>query len=108
MSDMRSWVQVSAGDICWQIDPVWQHHLLGPEGLRLDEWLRTGQATIVKHGAHRTVYHVTLPGLSCYVKLNRLTGYGPGCASWFAAARHAMNVARPCKPPPVVSRRCNP
>src|SRR5579883_2586563 len=47
-------------------------HLFGPDGLRLDEWLAAGQASIVKHGPHRTVYHVVLPGLDFYLKHNRL------------------------------------
>ena len=46
--------------------------LFGPNGLPVDEWLRTGQARIVKHGPHRTVYHVVSPGLSFYLKHYRL------------------------------------
>jgi tRNA A-37 threonylcarbamoyl transferase component Bud32 len=42
--------------------------LLGPDGLRLDEWLRRGQARVVKHGPHRTVYRVVLPEVDCHVK----------------------------------------
>jgi tRNA A-37 threonylcarbamoyl transferase component Bud32 len=42
--------------------------LLGPDGLRLTEWLQTGRASVVKHGPHRTVYRVVLPELDCHVK----------------------------------------
>src|SRR5262249_48602337 len=35
-------------------------------------WLRNGQARIVKHGPHRSVYAVALPGLNFHVKHNRL------------------------------------
>jgi hypothetical protein len=42
--------------------------LLGPDGLRLAEWLAAGQARVVKHGPHRTVYRVRLPELDCHVK----------------------------------------
>jgi tRNA A-37 threonylcarbamoyl transferase component Bud32 len=42
--------------------------LLGPHGLRLQEWLASGQASIVKHAPHRTVYRVVLPGLDFHLK----------------------------------------
>jgi tRNA A-37 threonylcarbamoyl transferase component Bud32 len=44
--------------------------LLGPHGLRLDEWLRDGLAHVVKQGPHRVVYRVELPGLTFYLKHN--------------------------------------
>lgn len=46
--------------------------LVGPNGLRLDEWLNNHQARIVKQGPHRIVYRVDLPELSFYVKHNLL------------------------------------
>jgi tRNA A-37 threonylcarbamoyl transferase component Bud32 len=42
--------------------------LIGGTGLRLDEWLASGQARVVKHAPHRTVYRVILPGLDFHVK----------------------------------------
>ena len=54
--------------IRWQVVPVFRETLLGPNGLRLEEWLQNGQARIVKHGTHRTVYQVVLPELSFYLK----------------------------------------
>jgi hypothetical protein len=65
-------VRITAGELCWLVAPEYRELLLGPAGLRLDEWLANGQARVVKHGPHRTVWHVTLPGLECYVKRNRL------------------------------------
>jgi tRNA A-37 threonylcarbamoyl transferase component Bud32 len=58
----------------WLVAAELRDVLLGPDGLRLDEWLRAGQAQIVKHGPHRTVYRVTLPEVDCYVKHCRLVG----------------------------------
>src|SRR5712691_9539329 len=58
-----TFTEIIAGGIRWQIRPEWRDLLLGPAGLRLDEWLEAGDARIVKHGPHRTVYCVTLPGL---------------------------------------------
>ncbi len=46
--------------------------LFGEQGLRLTEWLQSGMATIVKHGPHRSVYRVALPGLDVFVKQNRV------------------------------------
>jgi tRNA A-37 threonylcarbamoyl transferase component Bud32 len=66
-------VRVQAGDVCWHVVPECRAQLLGPAGLRLDEWLGNGQAVVVKHGPHRTVYRVSLPGLRCYVKHYRLS-----------------------------------
>src|SRR5260370_10538803 len=54
--------------ICWQVVPEFRETLLGPRGLRLEEWLRNGQAHVVKHGTHRTGYRVVLPELSFYLK----------------------------------------
>jgi tRNA A-37 threonylcarbamoyl transferase component Bud32 len=42
--------------------------LLGPQGLRLDEWLQSGQAQQIKDGPHRTVYRIDLPERSFYLK----------------------------------------
>src|SRR5262249_41446081 len=61
--------------------------LFGPTGLRLEEWLGDGQAQVVKHGPHRTVYRVRLPGLDCYLKHYRL----PDTRAWL------REVVRPCK-----------
>src|SRR5436309_2799196 len=61
-------VAVPTANVRWQVSPEHRDALLGPDGLRLDEWLRDGRARVVKKGPHRTVYHVALPGLSFYVK----------------------------------------
>jgi tRNA A-37 threonylcarbamoyl transferase component Bud32 len=52
---------------------AYREQLLGPDGLRLDAWLRAGLAHVVKQAPHRAVYHVTLPGLNLYVKHYPLT-----------------------------------
>ncbi len=59
---------VSAGGLRWEVASGLRDVLLGPEGLRLAEWLEHGQARVVKDGPHRTVYRVTLPEVDCYVK----------------------------------------
>ena len=37
-----------------EVVPAWRDLLLGPSGLRLEEWLRSGRAQVVKDGPHRT------------------------------------------------------
>src|SRR5713101_9680642 len=66
-------VEIQVAGMRWLIAPEYRDLLLGPQGLRLQEWLQTGQAVAVKHGPHRAVYRVDLPGLSCYLKHNRVT-----------------------------------
>jgi tRNA A-37 threonylcarbamoyl transferase component Bud32 len=76
----------SADDVHWQIAPGWEEMLLGPEGLRLPEWLKTGRAQVVKDGAHRTVYRVDLPGKTVYLKHYR-------CAKWPSVLRHLVRAS---------------
>ena len=69
---------VSAGGFRWSLSAELRAVLLGPNGLRLDEWLRDGQARVVKQGPHRVVYRVDLPDLSFYLKHNLI----PDRPSW--------------------------
>ena len=71
---MAQFVAVTAGGTRWYVLPEYRDCLFGPEGLRLDEWLRAGQARVVKHGPHRTVYRVRLPGLDFHLKHYRTVG----------------------------------
>jgi len=72
-------MRVFAGGYRWWLPADRQSLLLGPGGLRLDEWISTGQAHVVKKGHHRIVYRVELPGLVFYLKHNLL----PDLRSWF-------------------------
>ena len=71
-------MELTAGDFRWQISPECRERLIGPEGLRLQEWLESGQASIVKHGPHRTVYRVNLSGFHFHLKHHRL----PNLRAW--------------------------
>lgn len=64
--------RVTAAGLRWRLRPGLRDRLLGPGGLRLNEWLRDGRARVVKHGPHCTVYRVGLPGLDFYLKHYRL------------------------------------
>lgn len=64
--------EVVADNATWQVPVAHRDQLFGPVSLRLDEWLATGQASLIKHGPHRTVYHVCLPGFDFYLKHYRV------------------------------------
>jgi tRNA A-37 threonylcarbamoyl transferase component Bud32 len=68
--------KIEVGGIRWHIQPGWEERLLGPRGLRLDEWLSCGQAQIVKEGPHRTVYRIHLADACLYLKHYRLADLG--------------------------------
>src|SRR6516164_6617638 len=70
--------QVCAGGFRWSLSPELQHTLLDDAGLRLPEWLRGGQAHVVKQGPHRIVYRIELPGLCFYLKHNLV----PDAQAW--------------------------
>jgi serine/threonine protein kinase len=67
---MSESIVLVTGGVRWQMRPGLEP-LFGPDGLRLGEWLATGQAHAVKDGPHRTVYHVVLPEQDFYLKHNR-------------------------------------
>jgi hypothetical protein len=56
----------------WHVAPEYRRLQFGSGGLQLTDWLRTGEAQIVKHGPHRTVYRVEMPGLRFFLKHYRL------------------------------------
>ena len=79
---MSAIVDVSAGGVRWRLPEEYREVLLDGNGLRLDSWLLTGQARIVKNAGHRSVYEVTLPGLHFYLKHNRSADLGARLRAW--------------------------
>src|SRR5262245_22811107 len=69
---MSAVIELTTGELRWRLAPEHRETLLNADGLRLEEWLRNGQARVVKHAGHRTVYQVRLPGLHFFLKHNRL------------------------------------
>jgi tRNA A-37 threonylcarbamoyl transferase component Bud32 len=68
---MADLLESRCGNVRWFLRPECagqRDHLLGPAGLRLDEWLASGAATILKQAPHRTLYRVVLPGLDFHLK----------------------------------------
>jgi tRNA A-37 threonylcarbamoyl transferase component Bud32 len=65
-------VRTVAGGIHWEVNPDYLPDLFAEAAPPLDFWLRDGRAQVVKHGPHRTVYRVALPGVQFYLKHYRL------------------------------------
>src|SRR5262249_31164138 len=59
---------VQIHDVRWHVDPALRPLLFDDRGLRLGQWLASGQATIIKQAPHRTIYQVDLPELRFFVK----------------------------------------
>jgi tRNA A-37 threonylcarbamoyl transferase component Bud32 len=89
-----SMVKITLAGMRWLIAAEYRDLLLGPEGLRLQEWLQTGQAVAVKHGPHRAVYRVDLPGLSFYLKHNRVTDLRTWVRQLVRPSKAAMEFER--------------
>ncbi len=64
------WEWCGFGEVGWWVraGSPWRDVLLGPEGLRLDEWRTAGCLSTVKSGPHRIVYRVALPEGNLYIK----------------------------------------
>jgi tRNA A-37 threonylcarbamoyl transferase component Bud32 len=75
-------LETYAQGIRWLVPSDLRERLLGTHGLRLDEWLKSGQAHVVKHGPHRTVYQVALGGLDLHVKHYRLMDLRARLRTW--------------------------
>ena len=81
--EQPEWRWERAGDVGWWVRADWQPVLLGPGGLRLDEWRRDGRLAVVKTGPHRVVYRVDLPEGAVYVKHFLVPGVRAKVRQWF-------------------------
>ena len=77
---------LDAAEYQWRVLADWQELLLGPQGFRLREWLARGEAKIVKHGPHRTVYRVDLAERAFFVKHYR-------CPALLDSGRHLVRAS---------------
>ncbi|HET6881681.1 MAG TPA: lipopolysaccharide kinase InaA family protein [Pirellulales bacterium] len=71
----------ASGSFAGEFLPGWQQLLLGPDGLRLAQWLSDGQARLVKHGPRRAVYRVDAGQQAFFIKHYR-------CRHWWEALGH--------------------
>src|SRR5439155_24951881 len=77
------WCWAQAGDVGWWVRADWQEVLIGPDGLRLDEWRREGRLNVIKAGPLRVVYRVDLPQGAVFVKHFLVPGLGAKLRQWF-------------------------
>lgn len=74
------------GAAAGQVLPSWQTLLFDSDGLRISQWLETGEARLVKHGPRRAVYRVDVPQASFFVKHYRRGPWWQGLSYWFRAS----------------------
>lgn len=86
--------EVEAGGCRWHLPPGLHTLLLGPQGLRLPEWLEQGAATIVKKGPHRVVYRVQLGTLTFFVKHNLAPDWRAWLRQWIRPSKARMEFDR--------------
>src|SRR3954454_11566387 len=77
------WLWSQQGDVGWWVQEPWRQMLLGPEGLRLEEWRDQGRLTTIKEGPHRIVYKAQLAEGMVYVKHNLVPDYRAMFRQWF-------------------------
>jgi tRNA A-37 threonylcarbamoyl transferase component Bud32 len=87
-------IEIMAGGVHWQVVPECRDRLFNSQGLRLEEWLQAGQARVVKHGPHRTVYRVALPGLTFFLKHNRTIDIGSWIRQLIRPSKARMEYER--------------
>ncbi len=65
-----AWEWTGFGEVGWWVraGSPWRDVLLGPDGLRLDQWRAEGRLATVKSGPHRIVYRAELPEGVLYIK----------------------------------------
>ena len=87
---------LTCGDVAWEILPAWRDLLADEEGLPIVRWLREGCATVVKHGAGRTVYRVDFADRSFFIKHHRTRGLSEAVKDLFreGACRREYRRAR--------------
>jgi tRNA A-37 threonylcarbamoyl transferase component Bud32 len=78
-----TWKWTHIGDVGWWIRDDWKNALLGPDGLRLEEWHRQGRLTTIKTGPQRVVYRVDLPQGAIFVKHFLVPGLREKIRQWF-------------------------
>lgn len=94
------WAWRQVGCVGWWVQEGWQDVLLGPSGLRLDEWQSQNRLTTIKTGPHRVVYRVDLPGTSVYIKHYKVPTWRETLRQWFRRgkgrneAKRAIRLAR--------------
>jgi tRNA A-37 threonylcarbamoyl transferase component Bud32 len=91
------WDWTSAGDIGWWVRPDWRAALLGPKGLKLDDWRRSGRLSTVKEGPQRVVYRVDLPEGGVFIKHFLVPGWREMFRQWLRRGKGRNEAKRAAK-----------
>ena len=91
------WDWTSLGDIGWWVRPDWRGALLGPKGLKLEEWRRCGRLSTVKEGPQRVVYRVALPEGGVFIKHFLVPGWREMIRQWFRRGKGRNEAKRAAK-----------
>jgi tRNA A-37 threonylcarbamoyl transferase component Bud32 len=84
---MIGFTRLRFGDFIWRVRNDAASWLFDSRGLRLSSWLESGQASVVKHGPHRTVYRVQLDGRTIYVKHHRVADTRAMISQWLQSSK---------------------
>ncbi|WP_165235460.1 lipopolysaccharide kinase InaA family protein [Aquisphaera insulae] len=77
------WAWAESGGVGWWFRGPWRDALLGPEGLRLEQWRAEGRLSVVKSGPHRIVYRADLPEGAIFIKHYLVPDYRAMLRQWF-------------------------
>ena len=90
------WSWLRFGEIGWWVIRDWVEPLLGPDGLRLEEWKSEGRLETVKSGEFRIVHRVDLPRGPVFVKHFLAPGLRAKVRQWIrrGKARNESKRAR--------------
>ncbi|HMP01784.1 MAG TPA: lipopolysaccharide kinase InaA family protein [Gemmatales bacterium] len=93
---LSRWQTVHTPAMHWHVHPAWLTALLGPRGLRWEEWHATGRVTVVKDAPHRKVYRVELDEGAVYIKHYPVPDLRSRVRQWLrpTKARHEWQVAQ--------------
>jgi tRNA A-37 threonylcarbamoyl transferase component Bud32 len=89
-----TWDWTRAGDVGWWVRADWRSALLGPDGLRLDEWQAHGRLSTVKSGPQRVVYRVDLPQGNVFVKHFLVPGWREKLRQWLRRGKGRNEAKR--------------
>ena len=78
-----AWAWERAGRVGWWVRTEWRDALIGPRGLRLDEWRAGGKLAVIKTGPQRVVYRADLPEGSVFVKHFLVPSWREMLRQWF-------------------------
>ena len=65
---MFDYILLTAGDVHWRVRRDAKELVFTSDCAKISKWMETGQATVVKHGPHRTVYKLHVDNRSFYLK----------------------------------------